>query len=69
VPDKFVAVTTFEVKEDTNLKVTAVYEDLAHLRVATRAYVLAVVPSAKREALKKIEDIATEASRHSVGSF
>jgi hypothetical protein len=68
VPGKFVDVTTFEVKDETNINVTAVYEALAHLRAGTRGYVLAVIPSASRDGLSKIiEDTANEASRHGIG--
>lgn len=68
VPGKFVDVTTFEVKNETNLNVTAVYEALAHLRTATRAYVLAVIPHTVRETMTKvIEETVAEASRHGVG--
>jgi hypothetical protein len=68
VPGKFVDVTTFEVKDETSLNVTAVYEALAHLRAATRAHVLAVIPEDKRDSLSKvIDETAAEASRHGIG--
>jgi hypothetical protein len=68
VPGKHLDITTFEVKPYTALDVTAVYEAVAHLRAATRAFVVLHVPpemAAKSESL--IEDIIEEASRHGVG--
>lgn len=44
VPGKHFDVTTFEVKPHDTMDVTAIYEALAHLRTATRAYVLLWVP-------------------------
>ena len=42
---KHLDVTTFEIKPHTQLDVTSVYEALAHLRAATRAYVFLHVPA------------------------
>lgn len=68
VPGKFVDAITFEVKSVDNFDVTAVYEALAHLRSATRAYVLVEIPKDRREALEElINNASKEASRHGVG--
>jgi len=68
VPGKYFDVTTFEVKPFDGFDVTAVYEALAHLRSATRAYVLVHVPEALREPFEETLQAATdEADRHHVG--
>jgi len=68
LPGKHVEVTTFEVKTQDNFDVTAVYEALAHLRAATRAYVLIAVPDDGREQVQdRLEEVREEAARHGVG--
>ena len=68
VPGKHFDVTTFEVKPFDSIDVTAVYEALAHLRTASRAYVLAWVPDEQAEAYEEsLGLIAEEAERHGIG--
>jgi len=68
VPGKHLDITTFEIKPTTAADVTAVYEALAHLRAATRAFVLLHVPAEQEATLQqRIEDVYEEASRHGVG--
>lgn len=68
LPGKFVDVSSFEVKAHNNFDVTAIYEALAHLRAATRAYVLISVPSEfAGGASKELDTMEEEASRHGIG--
>ena len=68
VPGKHLDISTFEIKPSSSVGVTAVYEALAHLRAATRAFVLVHVPLEQKEVLgQRIEDVYEEASRHGVG--
>ena len=68
VPGKHLDVTTFEVKPPTAVDVTAVYEALAHLRAATRGFVLLHIPSDMQPSMQqRIEDVFEEANRHGVG--
>lgn len=68
VPGKHLDVTSFEVKPHDAMDVTAVYEALAHLRSATRAYVLLVVPPDVAEHNEQlIETICDEGKRHGIG--
>lgn len=68
LPGKYVDVTSFEIKTHENCDVTSVYEALAHLRAATRSYVLIAVPTHKLKDLEKLlEQIKEEAARHGVG--
>lgn len=68
VPGRHFDVVTFEIKPADALDVTAVYEALAHLRSATRAYVVAHVPDSEREALQEeVDEVALVAKTHGVG--
>ena len=68
VPGRTLEVVTFELKDETHADVTAVYEALAHLRAATRAYVVVRIPNPDEAVtIELIEDLAGEARRHSVG--
>lgn len=68
VPGKHFDITTFEVKSYDAMDVTAVYEALAHLRTATRAYVVLWVPDEYSASLQQsLEVITEEADRHGVG--
>jgi hypothetical protein len=68
IPGKFVEVVAFEVKTHENCDVTSVYEALAHLRAATRSYVLVVVREDELRNLEKLLDqMAVEAGRHGIG--
>jgi len=67
LPGKHVDVTTFEVKTQANFDVTAVYEALAHLRAATRAYVLVVAPKQSDQVEERLKEVEEEAARHGVG--
>lgn len=68
VPGRHFDVITFEVKPVDALDVTAVYEALAHLRAATKAYILLHVPDADAERLEDmLSEICLEAKRHGVG--
>jgi hypothetical protein len=68
IPGKFVNVATFEVKTHHNCDVTAIYEALAHLRTATSAYVLIVVPKKETKAFSELlEFLSDEARRHGIG--
>ena len=63
VPGKTFDVITFEVKPQEGVDVTAVYEALAHLRTATRAYVVFHVPDGQREPLTEWIDRAAEEAK------
>jgi hypothetical protein len=68
VPGRHFDVITFEVKTSDALDVTAVYEALAHLRAATKAYVLLHVPDAEADLLKEaLSEICSEAKKHGIG--
>lgn len=68
LPGKFVDITTFEVKTHDNFDLTAVYEALAHLRAANRAYLLISRPRHLSDDLEeRVESVAEEASRHGIG--
>ena len=68
VPGRHFDVITFEVKPADALDVTAVYEALAHLRAATKAYVLLHVPDAEAEFLEEaLSEICSEAKKHGIG--
>jgi hypothetical protein len=68
VPGRHFDVITFEVKPTDALDVTGVYEALAHLRAATKAYVLLHVPDADAERLSEpLSEICAEAKKHGVG--
>ena len=68
VPGKHFDVTTFEVKAHDSLDVTAVYEALAHRRVAHYSYVIVHVPDDARPALEDtLDDLTHEASEHGIG--
>jgi hypothetical protein len=71
-PGKIFDVTTFEVKPENAVDVTAVYEALAHRRAATRSYVWFHLPSATGETLdaqtqERLDPILAEAKRHGIG--
>jgi hypothetical protein len=68
LPGKHVDVITFEVKTHENFDVSSVYEALAHLRAATRAYLVVCVPKDNRDSLEPVIEVVTsECSRHGVG--
>jgi hypothetical protein len=68
VPGRHFDVVTFEVKPADAINVTAVYEALAHLRAATRAYVLLHVPDPQRAVLDtEIDEVTDVAKKHGVG--
>lgn len=68
VPGRHFDVITFEVKPSDALDVTAVYEALAHLRAATKAYVLLHVPDTDTDRLADaLNEICSEAKKHGVG--
>lgn len=68
VPGRHFDVITFEVKPSDAIDVTAVYEALAHLRCATRAYVLLHVPDSQADALEEeIIELCAEAKKHGIG--
>ena len=68
VPGKHLDVTTFEIKPYTQLDVTSVYEALAHLRAATRAFVFLHVPEeAGNDTKDTVETIFEECNRHGIG--
>ena len=56
VPGRHFDVITFEVKPQDQVNVTAVYEALAHLRAATRSYVLLHVPHFAKPSLELLID-------------
>lgn len=68
VPGRHFDVITFEVKPKDGIDVTAVYEALAHLRAATKAYVLLHVPDdSAADLADTLIEIYSEAKRHNVG--
>ena len=61
-------VITFEIKPVHRVDLTAVYEALAHRRVATYAYVLVHIPADQRGSLDEALDVlAAAARRHGIG--
>jgi hypothetical protein len=70
VPGRHFDVITFEIKPCDAIDVTAIYEALAHLRSATRAYVMLHVPDAHSEDLEElILEICAEAKKHGIGVY
>ncbi|WP_152551474.1 hypothetical protein [Polycyclovorans algicola] len=68
IPGRHFDVITFEVKPADALDVTAVYEALAHLRAATKAYILLHVPDVDKEHLDdSLSEIYSEAKKHGIG--
>jgi len=68
VPGRHFDVVTFEVKPQDQVTVSAVYEALAHLRAATRAYALVHVPHAlKVQLATTLDDVTAEAKQQGVG--
>ncbi|WP_438039651.1 hypothetical protein [Sorangium sp. So ce128] len=68
IPGRHFDVITFEIKTSDGLDVTSVYEALAHLRSATRSYVLAHVPAERAKQLEShLDEIFAEAKKHGVG--
>jgi hypothetical protein len=68
VPGRHFDVITFEVKPADALDVTCVYEALAHLRSATRSYVLLHVPASRAEDQEELLlEICAEAKKHGIG--
>jgi hypothetical protein len=61
-------VITFEIKTTDGIDVTCVYEALAHLRSATRSYVLLHVPSDRAGQLEEhLIEVYAEAKKHGIG--
>lgn len=68
VPGRHFDVITFEVKTAEGIDITCVYEALAHLRSATRSYVLLHVPKEKQPDLEsRLLDVFAEAKKHGIG--
>jgi len=68
VPGRHFDVVTFEVKTSGAIDVTAVYEALAHLRCATRSYVLVHVPDNRVDDLEEdVIEVCSEAKKHGIG--
>jgi hypothetical protein len=68
VPGRHFDVVTFEVKPFDAIDVTCVYEALAHLRSATRSYVLIHVPEKQADDLEEtLLEICAEAKKHGIG--
>lgn len=68
IPQKTVEVVTFEIKDYTNFSVAAVYEALAHLRAATKSYVLVRIPAEKLAMFEaELEAAVDEAGRFGIG--
>jgi len=68
VPGRHFDVITFEVKTSYALDLTAVYEALAHLRAATKAYVMFHIPPDRRGDLEEqLDEICAEARKHGIG--
>lgn len=68
VPGGHFDVITFEIKPCDAIDVTAVYEALAHLRCATRAYVVLHVPAEQAAPLEDVViEVVAEARRHGIG--
>jgi hypothetical protein len=68
VPGRHFDVVTFEVKTPDGIDITVVYEALAHLRSATRSYVLLYVPSTRYAELEvSLVEVYAEAKKHGIG--
>ena len=68
VPGRHFDVITFEVKTSESVDVTAVYEALAHLRSATKAYALFHVPENQLLDLEEqLIEVCGEAKQHGIG--
>ena len=70
VPGMRLDLISFEVKASSNINLVAVYEAVAHLRYANKAYVLLHVPKASAHddrLQERIKGIEEEAVRHGVG--
>lgn len=68
VPGRHFDVITFEIKTADGLDVTSVYEALAHLRSATRSYVLAHVSAERTKDLETtLVEVFAEAKKHGIG--
>ena len=68
LPGRHFDVITFEIKPSDGIDITCVYEALAHLRSATRAYVLLHVPNDQSDQLEeRLLDVYAEAKKHGVG--
>lgn len=68
IPGRHFDVITFEVKPSDAIDITAVYEALAHLRAATKAYVLLHVPDADADRLSDtLAEVCAEAKKHGIG--
>lgn len=68
LPDRYFDVITFEIKPPDGIDVTCIYEALAHLRSATRAYVLLHVPDERATELEDdLVEVYSEAKQHGIG--
>lgn len=68
VPGRHFDVITFEIKPTDGIDITCVYEALAHLRSATRSYVLLHVPPDDAERMEeRLIDVYAEAKKHGIG--
>lgn len=68
IPGRHFDVITFEVKPADGIDITCVYEALAHLRSATRSYVLLHVPTDRAAQLEELLlDVCAEAKKHGIG--
>lgn len=68
IPGRHFDVVSFEIKNYDSIDVTAVYEALAHLRAATRAYVLFHVPKTVSEQYEEdLTEVCAEAKKHGIG--
>ncbi|MFM2056280.1 MAG: hypothetical protein RLY71_665 [Pseudomonadota bacterium] len=63
LPGRHLDVITFEIKTFLNTDITAAYEALAHRRAATKSYIVAHLPSEKREPSSEILLAIQEESR------
>ena len=61
---------TFEVKTLPEITVIGIYEALAHLRNATKAYVIYYMPESELNAKNDVlETIVDEAKKHNIGVY
>lgn len=67
LPSRVLDLTTFEVKAEGAVDVSAVYEALSHRRSATRSYVIFHVPTETEELTATLGDICDEARNHGIG--
>jgi hypothetical protein len=68
VPNRHFDVVTFEIKTPDGIDITSVYESLAHLRSATRSYVLLYVPPERAAKLESsLLEVYAEAKKHGIG--